>query len=165
MRRSINIILSATCAVALSASTAGAVSARGHTSGSPESADLAVSGAVAGGARTLEYGHLAVFVFTLRNRGPAAIVDNSADIGYTAVRNGTVVDQYCINTSGSSFNPDSPACEFGDLAPGEHTRMVVIVQPDNVASAHVRVRVCASNEAGVPDDFPGNDCVTRSVLV
>ncbi len=165
MRRPINIILSLACAVALSASTAGALSAPGHTRESPESADLAVSGVIVGGARVVGNGHLAVFDFTLRNRGPAAIIDNSADLTYTAVLNGTVVDQYCINTSGGTFDPDSPGCEFGNLASGEHTRMVLIVQPDNVASVHLRVRVCASNEAEIPDEFARNDCITKSVLV
>jgi hypothetical protein len=165
MRRSVRIVMSVMSALALSAVAGSALSAPGIVAGSPVSADLAASGSVAGGLRVVEAFHPVVFDFTLRNRGPAA-VDSSADLGYTTVRNGTVVDQLCILANGSSFNADSPACEFGSLAPGEHARMVLIVQPrTDVSQVYVKVRVCASNESGIPDEVSRNDCTTKRVLI
>jgi hypothetical protein len=168
MRRSVRpvmSVLSVLSAIALTAVAGGALSAPGHGAGSPGSADLAASGSVAGGLRVVESFHPVVFEFTVRNRGPAA-VDSSADLAYTIVRNGTVVDQLCVIANGSSFNPDSPACEFGSLAPGEHARMVLIVQPrTNVTQVYVKVRVCASNESDIPDDVSRNDCTTKKVLI
>jgi hypothetical protein len=166
MRRSVSLALSVPPAIALlSVLAGGAASAPGTTPPSPASADLATTGSVAGGERTVESSHPVVFVFRLRNHGPAT-VDSSADLNYTAVRNGEVVDQLCVFPGGNGFNADSPYCEFGALAPGQTARMTLIVQPrTDVTRVPLTVRVCASNESEIPDPVPGNDCATKSVLI
>jgi hypothetical protein len=127
------------------------------------SADLAVSGFVAGGEQTVASYHPVVFVFSVKNRGPAAL-NSSADLTYVSVRNGRVVDQLCISRNRVSFDPDSPSCEFGPLASGQKTRMTLIVQPGtDVSGVTVSVRVCASNEGGIPDPVSANNCETRRV--
>jgi hypothetical protein len=166
MRRFVSLKWAALAAIAmLVALTGGPDSAAGEAASRVHSADLTASASVAGGERTVDSFHPVVFVFTLRNKGPAT-VDSSADLTYTSVQNGTVVDQLCIVSSGASFNADSPSCEYGALAPGGHARMTLIVQPDPDASqVPLRVRVCASNESEIPDPVPGNNCVTKSVFV
>jgi hypothetical protein len=127
--------------------------------------DLAVRGYVAGGERTVEISHPVVFVFTLKNKGPRAIT-SSADQAYTAVSNGTVVDQLCVFPGGNSFNADSPFCEYGTLPVGQSGQMTLVVQPDPGAhGSELSVRVCSSNESGVPDPVSGNNCVTKRVTL
>jgi hypothetical protein len=141
----------------------GALNASGAASTASRSADLAVSGTVAGGEHSVESFHRVVFVFTIRNKGPGT-VDSSADLGYTSVRNGSVSDQLCILPDGNSINPDSPQCEYGTLAPGQAARMALIVQPrTDMSGVPVTVRVCSSNESGIPDPVAANNCATRTV--
>lgn len=130
---------------------------------SPPSADLGVTGFVAGSERSVDSSHPVVLVFSLRNNGPST-EDSSADMAYTSVRNGTVTDQLCVFPDGSSFNADSPYCEFGQLRPGQVAHMTLIVQPrSDVSGVRLSARVCSSNESGIPDPVSSNDCVTESV--
>jgi hypothetical protein len=166
MRRSVSLALSVPPALALLTVLAGgAASVPGTTASSTPSADLAATGSVAGGVRTVESFHPVVFVFRLHNNGPAT-VDSSADLNYTTVRNGDVVDQLCVFPNGNGFDADSPYCEFGTLAPGQTARMTLIVQPHtDVTGVPLSVRVCASNESEIPDRVPGNNCVTKRVHI
>jgi hypothetical protein len=160
MRRSIAVAMSVASVSTLL--LAGAAAA-GSSAASPPSADLAVSGFVAGGERAVESSHPVVLVFALMNRGPDT-VDSSADVSYTRVTNATVTDQLCVFPDGNSFNPDSPYCEYGALAPGQVAHMTLVVQPrSNVTGVRLSVRVCSSNESDIPDPVTGNNCVTRSV--
>jgi hypothetical protein len=165
MRASIKVAWSLSSAVAMLVAVAGgAVGGVGQSRAASSSADLAASGMVAGGERTVESSHPVVFVFTLRNKGPAT-VDSSADIEYTSIKNGTFVDQLCILSNGNSFNADQPGCEYGELRPGEWARMTLIVQPTRNVSGPLSVRVCASNESGIPDGVRGNNCTTKTVML
>jgi Domain of unknown function DUF11 len=128
------------------------------------SADLRVTGSVAGSERNVESSHPVVFVFSLKNNGPST-VDSSADMGYTSVRNGTVTDQLCVFPNGNSFNADSPFCEFGLLRSGQVAHMTLIVQPrSGVTGVKLSARVCSSNESDIPDPVSSNNCTTKSVL-
>jgi hypothetical protein len=164
MGKTLPVALSVFALVVPAAATMGVLAATGSAaSASARSADLAVSGAVAGGERTIESSHPVVFVFTMRNRGPGD-VDSSADLGYVSVRNGTVTDQLCVFSTGASFNADSPQCEYGALGVGQAGRMTLVVQPrTDVTDFLVSVKVCSSNESGIHDPVASNDCVTRSV--
>jgi hypothetical protein len=155
-------LLAAGAALLLTA-VAGGGTLGGSAAAAPQSADLSVSGFVAGSERTVESSHPVVFVFSLRNRGPST-VDSSADLSYTAVTNGTVTDQLCVFPGGASFNADSPSCEYGQLGTGQVARMTLIVQPrTDVTNVRLSVRVCSSNESEIPDPVSANDCITRSV--
>jgi hypothetical protein len=167
MRRSSSVALSVLTAIALAgvtnSGTARAGSSPLATATHSPIADLAVTGEVAGGEQSVESFHPVVFVFTLKNKGPNT-VDSSADMGYTQVLNGTVTDQLCVFPDGRSFNADSPACEYGSLGTGQLARMVLILQPlSNVTNVSLTVRVCSSNESGIPDPVSGNDCTTLGV--
>jgi hypothetical protein len=169
MRRSSSVAFSVFTVIAMAAvTTSGAVQAAPSASPTPmsalsPSADLAVTGFVAGGERTVESSHPVVFVFTVKNKGPNAVT-SSADMAYTRVRNGTVTDQLCILPGGHGFNADSPFCEPGPLRVGQVARMTLIVQPDsNVTGVRLTVRVCSSNESEIPDPVPANDCLTLGV--
>lgn len=162
MRRPSRTALSITSGVALLTVAAGSATAMSAAAQSP-SADLAVSGSVAGGERTVESSHLVAFVFSVKNKGPDA-VDSSADLSYVSVQNGRVVDQLCVFPNRVSFNADSPSCEFGTLARGQSARMTLIVRPrTEVSGVTLGVRVCSSNESGIPDPVSANDCATRHV--
>ena len=135
----------------------------GQASSSSDATDLAVSGFVAGGEQNVETSHPVVLVFTLTDNGPRAIT-SSADQSYTSVQNGSITDQLCVFPNGNAFNPDSPSCEYGGLKAHQSVRMTLIVQPDPTASGQpLSVRVCASNESGVPDPQTRNDCLSLSV--
>jgi hypothetical protein len=111
----------------------------------------------------VETSHPVVLVFTLTNNGPRAIT-SSADQSYTSVQNGSIADQLCVFPNGNAFNPDSPSCEYGGLKAHQSARMTLIVQPDPTASGQpLSVRVCASNESGVPDPVARNDCLSLTV--
>jgi hypothetical protein len=169
MRRSPSVALSIFSVIVMAGvTTSGAVQAAPSPTTTPTSAlapssDLEATGFVAGGERTVESSHPVVFVFTLKNKGPDAI-DSSADLSYAEVQNGTVTDQLCIFPDRRSFNADSPFCEFGQLKVGQVARMTLIVQPfNNVTGVRLSVRVCSSNESGIPDPVSANDCRTLGV--
>jgi hypothetical protein len=136
----------------------------GQASSSSGATDLAVSGFVAGGEQNVATFHPVVFVFTLADKGPRPIT--SADQSYTSVQNGSITDQLCVFPNGTTFNPDSPACEYGGIKVNQSAQMTLIVQPDPAASGqHVSVRVCASNESDVPDPVARNNCLSLSVAL
>jgi hypothetical protein len=166
MRRSSTVALSIFTAIAIAGVTTGGTAQAGSsstlTSAQSPSLDLAVTGEVAGGEQSVESFHPVVFVFALQNK--KGTVDSSADMSYTDVQNGTVTDQLCIFPDRRSFNADTPFCEFGQLTKGQVARMTLIVQPlSNVTGVELRVRVCSSNESGIPDPNPANDCTTLAV--
>jgi hypothetical protein len=167
MRRSSSVGLSILTVIALAgvtnSGTAHAGSSPTVTSTHSPIADLTVTGEVAGGEQTVESFHPVVFVFTLKNKGPNT-VDSSADMSYTEIQNGTVTDQLCIFPDRRSFNADTPSCEYGPLGVGQVARMTLIVQPlSGVTDVSLTVRVCSSNESGIPDPVSTNDCTTLGV--
>jgi hypothetical protein len=136
----------------------------GASEAKPRGADLAVTGLVAGGETSTESFHLVVFVFTLRNKGPAA-TDGSADVVVTHVRGGTVVDAMCVLPNGFGINPDGgPSCETGELAPKQSVQDTFVIQPSATATS-VSVSACSTNEGLVPDPVAANNCKTLAVAL
>lgn len=163
MARTSSLALSIVAAIALAGGTAGAGASTTSTSAQAPLPDLAVTGVVAGGEETVEFFHPVVFVFTLRNNGPKPTA-SSADMFIAEVHNGTVTDQLCISPERRSFGPDSPYCEFGPLGVHQTARMTLIVQSlADVTNASLDVRVCSSDESGIPEPVSANDCTTLSV--
>lgn len=128
-----------------------------------QGADLAVTGLVAGGETSTESSHLIVFVFTLKNKGPAA-TDGSADLTLTDVQGGTLVDTMCVLPNGFGINPDSPSCETGPLRSQQSVQDTYVVQPSGTSTS-VSLRTCASNEGSVPDPVASNNCKTLNVAI
>jgi hypothetical protein len=158
-------IATVTAALGLVIGSAGIVQAAGASAAAP-SADLAVTGSVAGGLRILgEPSHLVAFTFDLKNKGPNGVT-SSADMTYSRVHNGFVVDQLCVLPNGTGFNADSPSCEPGALAAGESTHMTLILKPTAGAlNRKLTVRVCASTEGSEVDPVASNNCKTLSVTL
>jgi hypothetical protein len=124
-------------------------------------ADLVLTGSVAGGETSTESSHLIVFVFNLTNKGPGNI-DSSADTTMTAVNGGTLVDTMCVLLNGFGINPDGPSCEQGRLAAHQSVKSTFIVQPSG-PGVTVSLTACGSNESGIPDPVPSNNCKTLAV--
>lgn len=133
----------------------------GASRASTQRADLAVTGSVAGGETSTESFHLVVFVFTLKNEGPAT-TDGSADLIVTDVQGGTLLDTMCVLPNGFGINPDSPACETGPLQSHQSVHDTYVVQPSG-SVAPVSMTACASNEGSNPDPVSSNNCKTLSV--
>lgn len=161
MRRIIILTAASGLAIgsALSVQSAGASAAAPNT-------DLAVTGSVAGGLRiTGGTSHLLAFTFDLKNKGPDGVT-SSADMTYSKVHNGFVVDQLCVMSNGVGFNADSPSCEPGTLAAGESTHMTLILKPTQGAlNRKLTVQVCASAEDSEIDPVSSNNCKTLSVTL
>ncbi|MDX6310268.1 MAG: hypothetical protein QOI06_3314 [Nocardioidaceae bacterium] len=132
----------------------------GASGASATSSDVGVTGFVAGGEHSLESSHPVVFVFKETNHGPGAGPD-SVDMTIVSSSGGSVTDQLCVTSDGAGFNADSPSCEPGSLSVHQSSTMTVIVAPN--PSSTVRIRVCTSNEGGLPDPNPSNDCKTLKV--
>jgi hypothetical protein len=128
--------------------------------------DLAVTGSVVGGLKIIgEPSHLVAFSFDLKNKGPNAVT-SSADMTFSKVHNGFVVDQLCVTADGVGFNADSPTCEPGPLAAGKSTHMTLILKPTAGAlNRTLSVRVCASTEDSEVDPVSANNCKTLSVTL
>jgi len=150
-------------AVGLAIGSALGVQSAGASAAAPTT-DLAVTGSVAGGLRsTGETSHALAFSFDLKNKGPNAVT-SSADMTYSKVHNGFVVDQLCVMANGIGFNADSPTCEPGTLAAGESTHMVLLLKPTAGAlNRTLTVQVCASTEDSEVDPVSSNNCKTLSV--
>ena len=157
------IILTATLGLAICSALS--VQSGGASAAAPTT-DLAVTGSVEGGLRiTGETSHLLAFTFDLKNKGPNGVT-SSADMTYSKVHNGFVVDQLCVTSDGVGFNADSPTCEPGALAAGKSTHMTLILKPTAGAlNRTLSVRVCASTEDSEVDPVSANNCKTLSVTL
>jgi len=157
------IILTATLGLAIGSALS--VQSGGASAAAPTT-DLAVTGSVEGGLRiTVETSHLLAFTFDLKNKGPNGVT-SSADMTYSKVRNGFVVDQFCVMTNGVGFNADSPTCEPGTLAAGKSTHMTLILKPTQGAlNRTLSVQVCASTEDSEVDPVSSNNCKTLNVTL
>jgi hypothetical protein len=157
-------IVIVTAALGLAIGSAMIVQAAGASASEP-TADLAVTGSVAGGERTVATYHLVAFTFHLKNKGPNGVT-SSADMTYSNVHNGYVVDQLCVMPNGNGFDPDSPSCEPGALAAGQSTHMTLILKPtEGVPNRKLTVQVCASTEDSEVDPISSNNCKIQSVTL
>ena len=75
-----------------------------------------------------------------------------------------MADQLCMFPDRRSFNADTPFCEFGPLGVRQSARMTLIVHPiTDVTDVRLNVRVCSSNESGIPNPVSTNDRTTIGV--
>jgi hypothetical protein len=131
----------------------------GHAS--TPSVDLAISGSVvAGVTNTFDTGREFAFAFTIKNK--SATLTEPSDFVFSMV-GGTAADysDYICPLVGShtAINPDTPACEPGDLGPGKSTQAAILV----TQTAHpLKVTACASGES-YPDPVSSNNCKTLTI--
>ena len=154
-----------TAALGLAIGSAMSLQSAGASAAAPTT-DLAVTGSVAGGLRIIgETSHPLAFTFALKNKGPDGVT-SSADMTYSMVHNGFVVDQLCVMSDGVGFNADSPSCEPGTLAAGKSTHMTLLIKPtEGALNRKLTVRVCASTEDSEVDPDSSNNCKTLSVTL
>jgi hypothetical protein len=130
--------------------------------------DLAMSGSVVAGVKTVQAGlgtHIA-FSFTMKNKSSSL---TASDVAFTFTFTNTTDpggDFYeCPLTSNhTAISPDTPNCEPGALGPGKSTSAAVIVVPESGTSS-MTVRACASNLSGATDPVPSNNCKSLTVSV
>ena len=144
-------------AVALAAVAAGALfagPAAGQVSG-PPTADLGVVSITASRA-TAPHGARVTFTEVIRNNGPeTAELDTVPQI-----TGGVLVNEVCD----VGVSPDTPFCEYGDVAPGTRLTTKFVVR---VTATHgsVTVKGGVLSEAPFEDDNPFNQYRTASVRV
>lgn len=123
-------------------------------------------------------GDRVVFRAVGQDLGPSA-VDSSIDVAFVAYgrphpmppRNLRILRVACF-THGFGTIPDvtsdGAVCEFGGVAAGARVWMKVVAVVQRRAagqSDRATIRFCASNESGVRDPDPSNDCRRASVAI
>jgi hypothetical protein len=121
---------------------------------SPPTADMAVT-SLTTGVTAAARGTVVTFREVIRNNGPETV---EMDTG-PQISGGVLVEEICDDVS-----PDTPFCEYGDVAPGEHhvTKFKI-----KVTASHGRLVVKGGvfSEEAVSDSNPFNQYLTRSVLI
>lgn len=120
-------------------------------------ASFTLTGSVAGGLSSTQFGLPVTFVFTETNRGTSAA---PVDLHVTKTANLTNIAQGCVLPNGSEFTPDGSYCEPGFIKPGQSSRLILQGVAGNPPSPGVTsARVCLVNEnTGVT-----GPCLTVSV--
>ena len=138
---------------ALAAAVVFAVPAAADTS--PPTADLAVV-SIHASRQTAAHGTRVTFTEVIRNNGPeTAEMDTLPQI-----TGGTLVEEICD----LGISPDTPNCEYGDVAPGTSLTTKFVVR---VTAAHgtLTVRGGVVSESAFEDDNPFNQYRTSAVRV
>lgn len=116
---------------------------------------LSISGSVVAGVTSAQSGQDVVFDFTVKNHGRVSV---PGDTVYTVVH-GKYVDIICpLVTTKADINPDTPACEPGDLPPRQTTQSAIILKVP-ASSGSLVVTACATEER---NDVPPN-CATLTL--
>ena len=138
---------------ALAAAVVFAVPAAADTS--PPTADLAVV-SIHASRQVAAHGTRVTFTEVIRNNGPeTAEMDTLPQI-----TGGTLVEEICD----VGISPDTPNCEYGDVAPGTSLTTKFVVR---VTATHgtLTVRGGVVSESAFEDDNPFNQYRTSSVRV
>ena len=138
---------------ALAAAVVFAVPAAADTS--PPTADLAVV-SIHASKGTAAHGARVTFTEVIRNNGPETVgIDTLQQI-----TGGTLVEEVCD----LGISPDTPSCEYGDVAPGTSLTTKFVVR---VTATHgtLTVRGGVISESAFQDDNPFNQYRTSSVRI
>lgn len=125
------------------------------------SVDLAMSGSVvAGVTNTFDTGRELAFAFTLKNKSTTTTEPSDFVFSITGGTAADYSDYICpLIGSRTPINPDTPACEPGDLGPGKSTQAAILV----TQTAHpLVVKACAFGES-YPDPVSSNNCKSLTV--
>ncbi len=138
MRRII-LALSASAAVILSFALATAASSAAPA---PSAHGFTLTGNVAGGVKSAEFGQPLTLVFSEKNTGTTS---QSVDLVLESLSHATLASIGCVQPNGAEFNPDGNDCEPGFLNHGQ-TASSVFNATITGTSGNVAARVCLSNE-------------------
>jgi hypothetical protein len=138
---------------ALAAAVVFAVPAAADTS--PPTADLGVV-SIHASRQTAAHGTRVTFTEVIRNNGPETVEMDALP----QVIGGMLVEEVCD----LGISPDTPNCEYGDVAPGTSLTTKFVVR---VTATHgtVTVRGGVVSESAFEDDNPFNQYRTASVRV
>ena len=138
---------------ALAAAVVFAVPAAADTS--PPTADLAVV-SIHASRQTAAHGTRVTFTEVIRNNGPETVEMDTLP----QITGGTLVEEICD----LGISPDTPNCEYGDVAPGTSltTKFVVRV---TATRGTLTVRSGVVSESAFEDDNPFNQYRTSSVRI
>jgi hypothetical protein len=138
MRR-IVLALAASAAIVVSfaLATAGTSAAPG-----PSAHGFTVTGSVAGGIKSAEFGQPLTFVFSEKNTGSTA---ESEDLVLESLTHASLVSIGCVQPNGAEFNADGNDCEPGFLSHGKGASAVYNANITGT-SGNVTARLCLSNE-------------------
>jgi len=138
---------------ALAAAVVLAVPAAADTS--PPTADLAVV-SIHASRQTAAHGTRVTFTEVIRNNGPETVEMDTLP----QITGGTLVEEVCD----LGISPDTPNCEYGDVAPGTSltTKFVVRV---TATRGTLTVRSGVVSEGAVEDDKKLNQYRTSAVRI
>jgi hypothetical protein len=116
---------------------------------------------------TAQAGDRVVFWAYARNRGPGT---SQLDVTYSHPRHVDIKREVCLvpaSESGDIIPPtaDTPSCEFSDVPAGDFVIVKVIAFVTGTAGARARLTFCTSNETGLADPNPDNDCKTAGIPI
>jgi hypothetical protein len=154
VKRAMRILL----LILVNATLAGLAPLSAAAQGGP-SADLAIVSNTA----NVKHGHvgqLVRFTIVATNHGPDLapsldVIDNS---GLHDLR---IVDEICD----LGISPDTPACEYHDVLPGQSLTTVVVAEIVSTGNKTASLTACVQSEVLIHDPSIGNDCATATLKV
>ncbi|MGA7988542.1 MAG: hypothetical protein WCB51_09115 [Candidatus Dormiibacterota bacterium] len=108
----------------------------------PSAHGFTMTGSVAGGVKSAEFGQPLTFIYTEKNTGSTA---QSEDLVLESLTHASLVSIGCVQGGGAQFNPDGQDCEPGFLSRGRSASAVFNATITGT-SGNVTARVCLSNE-------------------
>jgi uncharacterized repeat protein (TIGR01451 family) len=143
-------------AVALAAGLCGLLAATAAAQ-EPVNADIAIVSKTAN-ARHAKVGQLVTFTILATNNGPEP---SQLDVFDQPLIGLHMVEETCDR----GISPDTPACEYSQVQPGESVTTTVVAEVDGGVGKYATNTACVSNESGLPDPDPSNDCATTTVRI
>ena len=134
-----------------------AVAAAAAPAQEPVNADIAIVSKTAN-VRHAKVGQLVTFTIVARNNGPETSQLDVIDQPLVGLQ---MVDEICDR----GVSPDTPACEYALVAPGDTVTTTVVAEVQRPVGKYATNTACLSNESGFPDPDPNNDCATTSVKI
>ena len=123
----------------------------------PVNADIAIVSKTVN-VRHAKVGELVTFTIVATNNGPEASQLDVIDQPLVGLH---MVEETCDR----GISPDTPACEYSQVQPGETVTTTVVAEVDGGVGKYATNTACVSNESGLPDPDPSNDCVTTTLRI
>jgi len=118
------------------------------------SADLAIVRLT--GPHRAKPGKVVRFKIVATNLGPAA---SELDVGVTFSAGLALTEMRCD----LGISPDTPACEYSNVAPGTRLTTLVVATVLAGAGPTESITVCTNNEGQTEDPNSSNDCLTQTI--
>jgi hypothetical protein len=129
--------------------------------------DLSMTGSTVAGVTGAQPGQEVGFAFSMQNK---STTKTAGSVVFTFTVTGGSADNsdyICpLITNHFNINPDTPACEPGDLPAGKTAQAAILVTPTGGSGTSVIVKACASSSLSAPaDPVPSNNCKTLSLKI